>query len=567
MSRNNKRKKTVGLQQGLIQPINTGSILSDSNYDIHLIGKAPTTGDFYDGLVIISSFLRQHQFLSADNSSGASASVSMQSYGQLIKDFEKSQLERQRAGLRTNTSGASAADLQKIVDCHCKSLEHGLEHVALQDSWLEETNLHAIHAKLCPDDAHSGQYRENKVRASNTLFTRPEHLKEEFNKFSVAAQRFQTKFAASSSAAMDEQQWVNYVYEKISFVAIVLFGINDIHPFRDGNGRTARIYMNIALKRILGLPFPVTVTAQVEQRREYIDALKECRSRLQSISKGENVLQEGQSVFEHLIVMVADRVLHAVVEVNSLVELKAQSAAVEEEARVARRFREKAAAGQCCICLDDHPNISTLCCGQAVHMICLMEWLSNQGSCITCRNPMPRITPRTVRQQVPPANAALDEENNEEPEITEEDTETIEETTEDAEVASSVEDSTTEDYNDNDTTEDLEVVDEESTEDYNDTTEDVEVANSPVNNDTTEDNNDTTEDTTSVDNYVQQEDIDTTEDTTEDTTVVDAIISQSSSRFCGQCNTNKFAVDCSNSLCGRCCQIYGSGMCVRHNNW
>eukprot|EP00985_Skeletonema_marinoi_P002701 scaffold1113_cov76-Skeletonema_marinoi.AAC.1 len=266
------------------------------------------------------------------------------------------------------------------------------------------------------------------------------------------------------------------------------------------------------------------------------------------ISTGEDLTQ-GQSVFEHLTEFVVDRVLHAVVQMNSLVELKAHSAAVEEEARVARRVREKAASGQCIICLDEHPNISTLCCGQAIHHNCLTEWLSNQGTCIACRKAMPKI-PRTLqRQDAPPtnANASNDSAN--------ETTESTTDTTSDNDVVQQ--------QDNNDTTED---------DTTDDTTSDDDVVQQQANdNDTTED--DTTDDTTSDDDVVQQQanNNDTTEDTTDDTTEDTTDDTESAgnspvvqSIFCGQCQRNKFAVDCSNSMCGRCCQIYGSLSCNRH---
>eukprot|EP00986_Skeletonema_menzelii_P005987 scaffold2258_cov144-Skeletonema_menzelii.AAC.16 len=529
MSAKNQHKRARGQKQDLIQPINSGSILSNSNHDRHLVGNAPTAGYFYDSLLSIASFLRQHQFLSAGSSTGASASVSTESYGQLIKDFEISQLNCQPAGLRTNTNSASASDVQKITDCHSDALEHGLNCIAAKDSWLDKTNLQFIHAKLCPDQAEAGRYRDNKVRASNTLFVIPENIETEMNNFFFAAKRFQTMWANPSTAIMDEQQWVKLVHGKISIVAIILFGIVDIHPFRDGNGRTARVFMNIALKRILGLPFPITITSQVHHRRQYVDAIKECRSRLSHISKGED-MAEGQSAFDHLTKFVADRVLHAVVQMNSLVELKAHSAAMEEEARVARRVREKLSAGQCIICLDEHPNISTLCCGQAIHHNCLTEWLSNQGSCIACRKAMPKIPQTLQRQQVPPTNVNAS-------------TDRAEETTEDSTTEDTTDDDVVQQQQDNnDTTEDS------TTED---TTDDDVVQQQHDNNDTTEDS--TTEDTTDDTN---------TEDTSDDTEPADNAPVQSN--FCCHCRRNKFAVDCSNSMCGRCCQVYGQLGCSRH---
>ena len=232
-------------QQPLIPPINTGTILSDQNLDDHLIGKPPAArvinSTLHDGLVAISAFLRQHQFLSSstrnDSESGdgggsSTAGLSSNIYGLILDDFVKSQIERQAAGLRTNTNGATAASVKKVVDCHADALQFGLDTIAKQDAWFNEANIFSMHSKLCPDIPQSGRYRENKVRAANTLFTRPENIREEMNKFELAMKRFQTKWASSSTAILNDTQWCEKVYQKISIVAVLLFGINDIHPFQ-----------------------------------------------------------------------------------------------------------------------------------------------------------------------------------------------------------------------------------------------------------------------------------------------------------------------------------------------
>ena len=329
---------------------------------------------------------------------------------------------------------------------------------------------------------------------------------------------------------------------------------SNVYSFKDGNGRTARIYMNIALKTMLGLPFPVIITATAQQRREYVNGLKDCRSRLQQQSSSRN---RDHPFFESLIAVVLDRVLHAVVQVNSLVETRMQAAAREEEARGARRVRERAAAGQCVICLDDGPNISTLCCGQALHMTCLAEWLSNQGSCIGCRNPMPRLIQRTQRQaenRIGNANNAPDAPANEEEETT-----TTDETTEDSDTMQE----TTETTEDNDDAQE----ETEETTDQDETTTTVDVDDN-VQEETTATDQD--EKTTTVDEDNQDVNESTTEeitsdnDTSEDTT--DSHTSAAPrSVFCGHCQRNRYALDCSNELCGRCCQLYGEDSCTRHN--
>ena len=114
--------------------------------------------------------------------------------------------------------------------------------------------------------------------------------------------------------------------------------------------------MNMALKKLLGLPFPIIITATQPQRREYVDALREGRSRLQSISTTSHSSSSMDRVglvgpaFVSMIEVIIDRVLHAVVQINSLLESKAQAAVIDEEARAARRFRDRAAEGQCAIC-------------------------------------------------------------------------------------------------------------------------------------------------------------------------------------------------------------------------
>ena len=164
-----------------------------------------------------------------------------------------------------------------------------------------------------------------------------------------------------------EEQDIHFLISTGGGAVYDMFGIIDIHPFKDGNGRTGRIFLNIALKRFLGLPFPVVITATAQQRREYVDALKEGRTRLERFSMQQSsscsmlerfsttrsfprYYDNDPPVFESLIKVVFERVLQAVKQVNTLLEEKTHAAAVEEKARIARQVREEAAASQCAIC-------------------------------------------------------------------------------------------------------------------------------------------------------------------------------------------------------------------------
>lgn len=109
--------------------------------------------------------------------------------------------------------------------------------------------------------------------------------------------------------------------------------------------------MNIALKKLLGLPFPIIMTATLQQRGEFVGAIRDCRTRLHRISTQQSPSRsKSDPVFEKLIAVVFDRVLQAVRQVNTLVQARTQAAAIEEEGRIARRARERASEGQCIIC-------------------------------------------------------------------------------------------------------------------------------------------------------------------------------------------------------------------------
>lgn len=109
--------------------------------------------------------------------------------------------------------------------------------------------------------------------------------------------------------------------------------------------------MNVALKNLLGLPFPIIMTATLQQREEFVGAIKDVRTRLHRISTQQlSSRSRANPVFEKLIAVVFDRVLQAVRQVNTMVQARTQAAAIEEEDRIVRRARERASEGQCVIC-------------------------------------------------------------------------------------------------------------------------------------------------------------------------------------------------------------------------
>jgi hypothetical protein len=332
-----------------------------------------------------------------------------------------------------------------------------------------------------------------------------------------------------------------------------MFGILDIHPFVDGNGRLARIAANWALRRA-GLPFCINIFATPAQRQMYVHAITMTRRNLCLVARG-HVPQETMvdimarsGLFSSLVQLVVEQVSRAVSECNKLVAEKAALAVDEREAKAARQFREKAAAGSCLICFDENPNIATLCCGKAAHLNCIAQWLSSRNSCPQCRKELPSLAPRVAAPAAPQQedDTTSDVENA----TSWDDTETT--TTDEAPPVQNYNDDTTEDMSQGSTTQEVQQHHADTTTD--DTTSEVE-----ENNDTTsevEENNDTT---ASDDTIVVSSSGD--DDTTDYTPPA------RSRPLCtfGNCR-NRPAADCSNDACGRCCVLYGNMSCHRHNS-
>lgn len=131
-----------------------------------------------------------------------------------------------------------------------------IESLAQKDTTIGEWEIRQIHSLLLMmiDRSESGRYRQLDVKAAGTGYTYPPHyllpeLMAEFVKW-------------LNSDEVQQRHPIDYAAEAhCRFV--------EIHPFRDGNGRTGRLLMNLLLLR---LGYPVVVIRN-DQRAEYIEAL------------------------------------------------------------------------------------------------------------------------------------------------------------------------------------------------------------------------------------------------------------------------------------------------------
>jgi len=176
--------------------------------------------------------------------------------------------------LEGNTLSASETELvlSHGVTVGGHSLQEHLEVIGHRDAmrYMEELareqtsiggreirDLHALILRPVEGASHqneAGRYRSLDVRAAGTGFLYPPHYRvpEQMGEFALWLQ---------SDEALS--------LHPIIFASEAHFRFVSIHPFRDGNGRAARLLMNLLLLRS---GFPIAVLPR-ERRTSYIDAL------------------------------------------------------------------------------------------------------------------------------------------------------------------------------------------------------------------------------------------------------------------------------------------------------
>ncbi|HYE73261.1 MAG TPA: Fic family protein [Blastocatellia bacterium] len=131
-----------------------------------------------------------------------------------------------------------------------------VEELAKEETPITEREIKDLHNLIMrgiePNEA--GRYRTIDVRAAGTEHVYPPHfqLQELMDEFS--------RWLESPNAK---------ALHPIGYASEAHYRFVAIHPFRDGNGRTGRLLMNLILLRF---SFPVAVITN-ERRKEYIDAL------------------------------------------------------------------------------------------------------------------------------------------------------------------------------------------------------------------------------------------------------------------------------------------------------
>lgn len=145
------------------------------------------------------------------------------------------------------------------ADGHAKAFDFMYELAQGKGSVVTVENICCIHRLFYEkvDTTAAGIFKteRNYISGSEHIPTAPEQVADEMRKLQLWAER------------------ENGAYHPVEFAALIHKKIVDIHPFQDGNGRTARLVMNLCLlnKGYLLISIPPVL------RMEYIAALEQSR--------------------------------------------------------------------------------------------------------------------------------------------------------------------------------------------------------------------------------------------------------------------------------------------------
>lgn len=151
----------------------------------------------------------------------------------------------------------------KPLKHHLESEDHAfafdyVEQLALESEPIHEWEIRGIHSLVCnrSEQEIRGRYRTINVMAAGNGHRYPDAL-----------------FVPEMMTAFDQFLNTPSDLHPIDFAAEAHYRLVTIHPFTDGNGRTARLLMNLLLIRA-GYPLAIV---RVEERLQYIEAIMSWR--------------------------------------------------------------------------------------------------------------------------------------------------------------------------------------------------------------------------------------------------------------------------------------------------
>jgi Fic family protein len=145
----------------------------------------------------------------------------------------------------------------KPLKDHLEAINHVeaidfIRNLAMDERAITEWDIRQIHGLVCKGERNAGAYRTVNVMAAGSNYRYPD---------AIMVPELMQGFG----------DWLhsNPALHPVEIATEIHYRLVTIHPFQDGNGRTARLLMNLSLLRS-GYPIAVIKT---EDRSAYIDAI------------------------------------------------------------------------------------------------------------------------------------------------------------------------------------------------------------------------------------------------------------------------------------------------------
>eukprot|EP00759_Apiculatamorpha_spiralis_P033655 PhF_6_TR34963/c2_g1_i6/m.50753 len=285
-------------------------------------------------------------------------------YASVVKKFEESQWEALKQSLRSGSRvHVPETELTSVCERHAEAQAYAL--LLPLESLLTLEAVTNVNRIVRGDPAAT--LRDGMVRVGNNVFCEPKDVEPLLQ---AALQRCQEYLG---------MEGVN----PFGLAALACMSILAIHPFSDGNGRTARIVLNCVLRHVGMIPFLVPFCKTPDTRKTFTAVVKECCNRLCVVPMANHIMEVTSDLWSDLG--------QAWRKQRKEVNLQSRETSVRDHRIALRR-------DQCSICQSETPNISTLCCGGPYHLNCLTTWLQQSLTCPLCREPM-----RAPNDPVPPS--------------------------------------------------------------------------------------------------------------------------------------------------------------------
>ena len=415
--------------------------------------STPTMDIAPEDIEAFATFTRQYRAMMASPLS----SIAME----LTKSFIQQQKDTFPADLLSNTRKGDAAFAEQIIQNYKRAFDSMIASYCDGVHCITKEFMKKLHYDICRDVcATAGKFRSKPVRVGTQRFVKVAQVEKAVNEFCAeingpgdcrkvdhsdcsSAAAGQTLSSSSSSGATIHLNSLFAAAHPCVQAAYVAYRLCYIHPFEDGNGRTARLLANFILTS--EVPFPISYCSTPTDRKKYIMAFRSKSSPAMLASHFMDcVLRAWRKFhvqFTDIVIDVTLKTSSPLQSINSssssslkaallglmagtsddlapLSSKQSENDGAEKSDSESHLIMHKARAllrlENCVICFEKDSDLSLLCCGRPFHAHCIFQWMAAsqsrvedgqlQAHCPQCRHAIDmqdlRIYTNTTKQDM-----------------------------------------------------------------------------------------------------------------------------------------------------------------------